>query len=302
MQDLNDLAYFAKVVEAGGFAAAGRLLGIPKSRLSRRIAELETRLGARLLQRTTRTLTLTTLGERYLVHCQALLREAESAAETAASLSSEPRGPLRVSCPVALAQDYLPDVVTRFLQRYPQVQLEMVLVNRRVDVVNEGLDVALRVRDVDDVEPGLIVRRLRQASGVLVAAPDFLVGRQLDTPEALLGVPLLGALELDRRVHLRMVGPNGQRRELVLEARLGIDDFSVRKTAALAGLGYTMLPLLYCEAELAEGRLQRLLPDWSLPGGHLQAAYAHRRGQLPAVRAWLEHLEDSFRDQGGMPV
>ncbi|MCO6704966.1 hypothetical protein KQH24_31890, partial [Streptomyces sp. CHB9.2] len=116
---------------------------------------------------------------------QALLREAESAAETAASLSSEPRGPLRVSCPVALAQDYLPDVVTRFLQRYPQVQLEMVLVNRRVDVVNEGLDVALRVRDVDDVEPGLIVRRLRQASGVLVAAPAFLVGRQLDAPEAL---------------------------------------------------------------------------------------------------------------------
>jgi len=302
MQDLNDLAYFAKVVEAGGFAAAGRLLGVPKSRLSRRIAELETRLGARLLQRTTRTLTLTTLGERYLVHCQALLREAESAAETAASLSSEPRGPLRVSCPVALAQDYLPDVVTRFLQRYPLVQLELVLVNRRVDVVNEGLDVALRVRDVDDVEPGLIVRRLRQASGVLVAAPAFLVGRQLDAPETLLGVPLLGALELDRRVHLRMVGPAGQRRELVLEARLGIDDFSVRKTAALAGLGYTMLPLLYCETELAEGRLQRLLPDWSLPGGHLQAAYAHRRGQLPAVRAWLEHLEDSFRDQGGMPV
>jgi len=302
MQDLNDLAYFAKVVEAGGFAAAGRLLGIPKSRLSRRIAELETRLGARLLQRTTRTLTLTTLGERYLVHCQALLREAESAAETAASLSSEPRGPLRVSCPVALAQDYLPDIVTRFLQRYPQVQLEMVLVNRRVDVVNEGVDVALRVRHADDVEPGLIVRRLRQASGVLVAAPDFLAGRLLDAPEALVGVPLLGALELDRKVHLRMVGPAGQRRELVLEARLGIDDFNVRKTAALAGLGYTMLPLLYCEAELAEGRLQRLLPDWSLPGGHLQAAYAHRRGQLPAVRAWLEHLEESFQDQGGRPV
>ena len=103
MQDLNDLFYFARVVEAGGFAAAGRQLGIPKSRLSRRIAELEERLGTRLLQRTTRQLKLTAVGERYLNHCQAMLLEAEMADEVVASMSSEPRGRLRVSCPVALA-------------------------------------------------------------------------------------------------------------------------------------------------------------------------------------------------------
>ena len=116
MQDLNDLYYFAKVVEAGGFAAAGRVLGIPKSRLSRRVAELEDRLGARLLQRTTRQLKLTAVGERYLRHCQAMLLEAEMADEAVASMSSEPRGPLRVSCPVGLAHEFMPDVISAFLR------------------------------------------------------------------------------------------------------------------------------------------------------------------------------------------
>ena len=147
MQDLNDLFYFAKVVEHGGFAAAGRLLGIPKSRLSRRIAELETRLGARLLQRTTRKLALTDVGERYLRHCQAMLLEAEQADEAVASLTSEPRGRIRVSCPTEVARMRLRHVFPSFLQRYPQVQLEVMLSNRRIDLVNEGVDVALRVRE-----------------------------------------------------------------------------------------------------------------------------------------------------------
>ena len=118
-RNLSDLYYFAKVVEAGGFAAAGRLLGIPKSRLSRRIAELEERLGARLLQRTTRQLNLTAVGERYLRHCQAMLLEAEMADEAVASMTSEPRGRLRVSCPVGLAHEFLPGVISSFLQRFP---------------------------------------------------------------------------------------------------------------------------------------------------------------------------------------
>ena len=173
MQDLNDLYYFARVVEAGGFSAAGRLLGIPKSRLSRRIAELEERLGTRLLQRTTRQLKLTGVGERYLRHCQAMLLEAEMADEAVASMVSEPRGRLRVSSPVALAHAFLPDVISSFLARYPLVQLDMVLLNRRVDVITEGIDVALRVRDQGDEDPTLVTRRLRQAQMLLVAAPNF---------------------------------------------------------------------------------------------------------------------------------
>ncbi|MFC6296709.1 LysR family transcriptional regulator [Pseudomonas sp. CCM 7893] len=298
MQDLNDLYYFAKVVEAGGFAAAGRLLGIPKSRLSRRIAELEERLGARLLQRTTRQLTLTAVGERYLRHCQAMLLEAEMADEAVASMSSQPRGRLRVSCPVGLAQEILPGMVARFLAAYPLVQLDMILVNRRVDLIGEGIDVALRVRELGDEDPLLVTRRLRQAQTALVASPDFLRAHPVNTPDDLKQIPVLGALEPDRMVHLRMIGPDGQSCDLALEARLGIDDFIVRRTSALAGLGCTVLPMMYCEQELQSGQLVQLLPEWSLPGGWLQAVYPHRRGVLPAIRAWIDFLNEGFKGCG----
>lgn len=298
MQDLNDLYYFAKVVEAGGFAAAGRLLGIPKSRLSRRVAELEERLGARLLQRTTRQLKLTAVGERYLSHCQAMLLQAEMADEAVASMSSEPRGRLRVSCPVGLAHEFMPEVISSFLRAYPHVQLEVILLNRRVDLITEGIDVALRVREKGYEDPLLATRWLRQARTAMVASPDFAREWPIKSPEDLKNVPLLGALEPDRMVHLRMLDAQGKACELTMEARLGIDDFVVRKACTLSGLGFTVLPMMYCEQELESGQLVQLLPDWSLPGGWLHAVYPHRRGVMPAVRAWIEHLVETFERCG----
>ncbi len=294
MQDLNDLYYFAKVVEAGGFAAAGRVLGIPKSRLSRRIAELEARLGASLLQRTTRKLALTAVGERYLVHCQAMLLEAEMADEAVASLSAEPRGRLRVSCPVGMVHWNLSSVVNDFLINHPLVQLELILVNRRVDLVNEGIDVALRVRDVGDEDPNLIVRQLSPARALLVATPALVANRDIEHPRDLARLPVLGAAGADRKVRFQLLHHDGEQCEVALEPRLVVDDFPIRKNAALQGLGFTLLPLMNCHAELASGQLIELLPDWSLPGGNLQAAYTQRRGMLPAVRAWIEHVSAAF--------
>ena len=291
MHDLNDLFYFAKVVEAGGFAAAGRILGIPKSRLSRRIAELENRLGARLLQRTTRNLALTEVGERYLRHCQAMLQEAEQAEETVTSLTSEPRGRLRVSAPGGIA--LLTELVVSFLAAYPKVQLELIQTSRRIDLLNEGVDVALRVRSAEDEDPTLITRRLRPAQAFLVAAPALLENAEIRTPEDLARLPALGALEADRHIHMRFEHVSGRSQDVVLAARLAVVDFEVRKQAALAGLGFTLLPAPLCLNELADGRLIRLLPDWALPTGNLQAVYTHRRGMLPAVRAWIEHLSEA---------
>lgn len=293
MQDLNDLFYFAKVVEAGGFTAAGRLLGIPKSRLSRRIAELEHRLGARLLQRSTRKLALTDIGERYLRHCQAMLLEAEQAEETVGNLTSEPRGRVRFSTPPGVT--LLPDLISEFLKRYPRVQLEVLQTSRRVDLLNEAVDVALRVRNVDDEEPSLITRRLLPARAHIVAHPELISGLNLEQPEDLQQLPALGSIRADRRIHLRFCHATTQEvREIALEARLAVDDFPMRKAAALAGIGITLLPTTHCHEELADGRLVALLPQWTVPQGHIQLAYTHRRGMSPAVRAWIELLSDAF--------
>ncbi|MGG2398070.1 LysR substrate-binding domain-containing protein [Pseudomonas sp. SH1-B] len=293
MHDLNDLFYFAKVVEAGGFAAAGRALGIPKSRLSRRIAELEQRLGARLLQRSTRKLALTDIGERYLRHCQAMLLEAEQAEETVANLTSEPRGRVRFSSPNGLT--LLPEIINGFLARYPQVQLEVLHTNRRVDLLNEAVDVALRVRMAEDEEPGLITRRLVPARAYIVAHPNLVAGLPLSHPSDLQQLPALGAVAADRRIHWRFHHEaTHEVSEIAMEARLAIDDFPIRKSAALAGLGITLLPTTFCNEELLDGRLVALLPEWHVPQGHVQLAYAHRRGMSPAVRAWIEHLSEAI--------
>ena len=293
LPDLNDLLYFARVAEAGSFTAAAQVLGVPKSRLSRRVAELEQRLGVRLLHRTTRRLSLTDVGERYLRHCQAMLLEAEQAEETAASLTGTPRGRLRVSIPVTLG--VAPPLVTGFLKQYPEIQLDVVLTNRRVDLLAEAVDVALRVRSRDEEEPALIVRRLRPAKGYLVASPELLAGHviaegEIDSPDALQRLPALGALEADRKMHLTLVHRYGETRRVALDARLAVEDFAVRREAALEGLGFTLMPWEYCEEDLRSGRLQQLLPDWSLPAGTIQLAYPHRRGMLPAVRAWIDHV------------
>src|SRR3954468_8319148 len=143
MRDLNDMLFFAEVVDRGGFAAASRVLNIPKSRLSRRVAELEARLGVRLLHRTTRKLSLTEAGQLYHRHCVAMREQADAAEEAVALVHDEPRGTIRVTCPVTLAQSTIGPVIPAFLRQYPQVRIDMEVTNRVVDVVQEGIDVAL---------------------------------------------------------------------------------------------------------------------------------------------------------------
>ncbi|AIY42393.1 Transcriptional regulator [Collimonas arenae] len=291
MQDLNDLYFFANVVQQGGFTAAGRSLGIPKSRLSRRISELEIRLGARLLQRNTRGIALTDLGSRYYQHCQEMIAAAEAAELAVTSSLAEPSGTVRASCVVAIAQSEVANALPAFLERYPKVNIDLLFTNRRVNLLEEGVDVAIRVRATDDEDPNLATRRLRAASAVLVATPALMSRYPAPThPRDLEKLPLLGAADHDRRIHLTLDGPDKERYELVSEPRLAVEDFALRKRAALRNLGLTMLPTEYCIEEVEQGALVHVLPDWRMPSGHLQIVYPTQRGLLPAVRVFVDFL------------
>lgn len=291
MQDLNDMLYFAEVVERGGFAAAGRALGIPKSRLSRRVSDLEAQLGVRLLQRTTRKLSLTEVGESYLRHCQAMREAAQAAADTVAQVQTEPRGTVRVTCPVTLAQTVLAELMPVFLERHPQVRVEMQVTNRVVNLVEEGIDVALRVRANLEDSGSMVVKRLDDARQVLVASPDLLARR--GTPETLAELSRLDSMAMsaaDGRSSLRLIGPDGREEIVQLSPRYVADDLLTLKLAAVAGTGMCWLPDYMCQAELNEGRLVRLLPQWSTPRGVVHAVFPSRRGLAPSVRRFLDFL------------
>ncbi|WP_315126543.1 LysR family transcriptional regulator [Comamonas antarctica] len=295
MNDLNDMLYFAEVVERGGFAAAGRALGIPKSRLSRRVAELEARLGVRLLQRTTRKLSLTEVGEAYLRHCQVMRDAAQAAADTVAQVRTEPCGTLRVSCPVTLAQTVVGELLPVYLQRNPLVRVEMQVTNRAVNLVEESIDVALRVRSSLDDSGSMVVKRLDMSRLVLVASPELL--RRQGRPTRLEELGRLDSLAMsavDGRASLLLHGPAGQEYTLVHHPRYVADDLLTLKFAVLAGTGMGWLPDYMCHDELADGRMVHLLPGWSPPQGVVHAVFPSRRGLSPAVRGFLDFLAESM--------
>lgn len=173
MEDLNTLYYFTQVVEHRGFAAAGRALDMPKSKLSRRISELEERLGVRLINRTSRHCSLTEIGQAYYQRCLAMRVEAESAAEVIELNRSEPQGIVRLSCPTALLNSWVGPMLTRYMLQYPLVELHVESTNRRVDVIYEGFDIALRIRFPPLENTDLVMKVLGNSTQCLVGSPQF---------------------------------------------------------------------------------------------------------------------------------
>jgi len=293
MQPLEGFYYFTQVVDHGGFAKAARALGIPKSRLSRHVASLEGTLGVRLVNRSTRRFVVTDVGHEVYQHATAMLAEADAALEVVEFARAKPCGTIRASCPVALAQASLAPILPAFLAAYPAIRLELHVSNRRVDVLAESFDVALRVRTKPSGEDGLVMRTFREVDEFLVASPAYLKGSApLTEPAQLkLHTTLDYAGEFDRRPW-ELLGPGGESVAVEHQPRIVCHDFVVLHQAVLAGLGVARLPESVARADLKSGALVRALPVWRSPQGIVHVVFPTRRGMLPAVRAFIDFLAE----------
>lgn len=295
MQDLNDFVWFVKVVDHGGFAAAGRALDQPKSKLSRRIAQLEERLGVRLIQRTTRQFTVTEVGHTFYQHCKAMLVEAEAAEEAVAALQAEPRGIVRITCPVTLLHVHVGPMLARFMVRYPGINLQLEATNRRVDLVGEGVDVAIRVRPRPFDDSDLVLRVLADRGHCLVAGPTLI--EQMGKPSAPSELSEWPGLSMgaSKQVHKwDLCGPEGAKAEIHYTPRFITSDMLALREAAAAGVGVVQLPILMVKDQLASGELVRVLEQWEPRREVIHAVYPSRRGLLPSVRTLVDFLTEEY--------
>ncbi len=291
MEDFNDLAFFAAVVTQGSFSGAARALGVPKSRVSRRIAELEQRLGVRLLQRSTRAMRVTDVGAAFFAHCETMTSAAKAALEVAERAGERPSGRVRVSSPAGVAHLFLAPLLPRFLCAHPDVRLELELTNRRVDVIGEGVDVAMRVRTALD-DSDLVVRTLGVSDQILVASPDFIAAHgPFAGIDALQGKRGLGAGgRAGEAPRWRLTASDDQTVDIDYVPVLVTDDVELMTVAAIGGAGIALVPFNACRQAIEQGQLQQLFPKYRATAHQLHAVYASRRGLLPAVRAFIEFL------------
>lgn len=284
--DLNEILVFTKVVQTGGFTAAARELDMPKSTVSRKVSDLESRLGARLLQRTTRRLSLTDVGRTYFAYCTRIVAEVEEAERAVTRLHETPRGALRITAPLAFS--FLGQVVADYLARFPEVRVEMVCTDRVVDLVEEGFDLAIRAGALRDST--LIARRIGSGRRLVVASPHYLARRGVpDSPENL---PSHDCMSFGGGQDWRVWRLRREERalEIPIEPHLLVNDFDILRAAAVAGLGITMLPAERCDEDLRAGRLEQLLPDWTAPETVMHAVYPSTRHLSPKVKSFVDHL------------
>lgn len=293
MQDLNDIGYFAAVVEHKGFSAAARALGLPKSTLSRHVDRLEKRLGARLLERSTRHFRLTDMGEHYYAKAREILAELAAADKELAEMRAAPCGVVRLAAPLAASQYVLPLILPAFMARHPLIKLQVIVSDRPVDLVAEKVDIAIRARTSLGNE-ALTMKKLHSSYRVLVASPAFAAEHKVTDLKCLSALPFLSSSEMDAAQSLTLVGPNAKHITVSVTPRLMTTDFNLVREAAIAGQGIGFLPIEVVAAAIGEGRLQRVLPDYQSEKATIHLVFAGQKSLTPAGRLLVDYLADQF--------
>jgi DNA-binding transcriptional LysR family regulator len=295
MDPLSGISVFAAVADAQSFTQAAKRLGMSKSSVSKSVTRLEERLGARLINRTTRRLSLTEVGHDFHQRCSRIVEEAEAAEQAINRLQESPRGTLRVNAPLSFGLRHLGPALPEFMVMYPELKLDIDFLDRRVDLIEEGYDVAVRSGALDD--SSLIARRLAPNRLVAVAAPAYLERHGTPAqPKALAShncltyayLPSPGAWQFQL---------DGQPFAVSVSGSLQTNNGDVILDAVLAGLGIAMAPTFICGAELAAGNLHRILADFEPEPYGIHAIYPHSRHLPLKVRVFIDFFADRFGDQ-----
>ncbi|MDE0714270.1 MAG: LysR family transcriptional regulator [Gammaproteobacteria bacterium] len=297
MNDLNDMTIFAKVAELQGISPAARALRMPKSKVSRRMAALEDELGVRLLERSTRAVHLTEVGEIYFQHCRRVAEEAASARESVTQMLEAPRGLLRINASVAVGQHLLAPFLGEFMAMYPEIELEVRLENRRVDLIREGYDLVVRLGKLED--SALISKRLGEDHLVLVASADYL--ERMGTPKRLSDFKdhrFLVMSDSQNHDHWTLIGPGGRQDSVDVAQYAAINDLSMIRRVAIDGGGIALLPRYLCSDDVINsGLLRQVMNGWHSPTFRYYALYPSHRSVTLKLRAWLDFFGDKLNQE-----
>ncbi|MDB4962178.1 MAG: LysR family transcriptional regulator [Myxococcales bacterium] len=286
--DLNDIVVFTKVVETKSFTGAAEQLGLPKSTVSRKLAQLEERLGVRLVQRTTRKLALTDIGEAYYQRAARIVADLAAAEQVVTDMQATPRGRLRVTAPIDISTQYLGDIIAAFVATHPEINVELDATDRVVDLIEEGFDVGIRFGSLP--ESTLIARKLASFEGFLCAAPSYLARKPAPTT--------IEELEdHDKVLFLPMTKTSGwtlingdQTYELGRPARFSSNNIMAVRDVVLAGAGISLLTEFMVGCEIHTGKLVRLMPEWRGRPTDINAVYPARQNIPPRLSLFLDHL------------
>ena len=293
--DLNDMMVFLAVVESGSFTHAAERLGIPKANVSRKVSRLETQLNITLLERSTRSQHLTEAGKRYLVHCKRVHEELDLATASVDEIAHSYKGRLKIGASVASGQQILRPALANFMHQYPELNVQLNLVNRRVDFIEEGFDVVIRIGQLDDSL--LIAKKLGTVARKLYASPSYIAKHGL--PQSVVALEqhqLLIMNPVNNALKLNLVSTENEHFTVNCQPRLLVDDFAILKQSIIDGLGVAALPDYMARKELAEGRLVNVLPEWGMESVDVFALYPRNRAKIPKVKAFLDFVSELYID------